>query len=150
MAFLDGTAYDLTTEDGQAGAISDIIDELNSTPQDSDLLNYLNIATYGTLSVTVPKGQSGEFLASKPHGLGYKPAFSVLLFDDSDPSNPAYETIPSLGFTTGPPISNINKVYAYCDSQNIYASFNIPAPNNFPIDLTNQLFYYIFNLPMPT
>lgn len=147
MAFLDPTIYDMTTEEGQGTAISDLIDEMNAQNVDSELLNYFNISTYGLIQIPIPVSTSGTFTGNAKHGAGYKPAFSVLFFDDTDPSNTFYSSMPYVNFINSLG-DNTTATTAWCDNQNIYASIFLPS--GLPSIFTAKFFYYIFNLPMPT
>lgn len=148
MAFLDSTIYDLTTDQGQQDAVSDLIDEMNSAYQDSERLNYLNIAAYGEISIDVDLSVSRNYLASYKHGLGYKPAFLAYWSDDSDPSNILHQNLPVDGFfDTG--LTNGFTQNAYCDETNIYIQEIYGPDFGFDPEI-NKYIFYIFNLPMPT
>jgi len=151
MAEIDLTAYDLTTDSGQSDAISSLTDEMNSSTEASELLNYFNIATYGTITFTYPPYGKGYNLLtnSAVHGLGYPPAF-IGFWLDTDEGNQGYIDLPSGGFQASPFVPN--PIYdMFVDSQNIYASVMLYA--NFPNTTGGgslTFFYYIFNLQMPS
>lgn len=150
MAKLDSTIYDLTTYDGQSTAVSDLIDEMNSSTQDSELLNYFNIAVYNEISMAITPGYTSPFTqeVSQIHGLNYKPAFKAYSFNPAtgfylelpEPYNIDLGSTPS-GFS---PLINF-----YVDDQKAYLQYidNNSAPTP---PITVAVSYYLFSLPMPT
>lgn len=153
MALLNATAEDLTTSEGQAQAIQKIIGEFNKLQDTSDLLNTLQVSSYGLIDVAVkdaaPAGKT--FTASARHGLGFMPIFLPFYFDVT---NNFYISLPFISGITGDVDgSAVETIFtdSYVDSQFIY--YEIIYGSNYPsipADYTAQMFYYIFNIPVST
>jgi hypothetical protein len=163
---IDITQLDLSTNTGQSQAIGAIIDELNGQYESTGgLYNYLNIAAFNTVSISIPDfGIPGNtYTGSFYHGLGYQPAFlgwyNLGSWKFGPNPNNGYSNLPWIDGVPGSSFDDYYRMWA--DLNNIYASHFVgpnnsnpeynPVPSSYPNGKypVETCYFLAFLLPMP-
>lgn len=144
---LDSAGYNLSSPEGQAQAIQDIIDLQNKNYDRAQSITGYQVVAYQQLTISLINGQpSGVYTTQYIHGLGYPPRVIAFMLQ---PSTQFYAPLPYLEvqFDGGVGRMNTNQ-YFTVDEQNLY--FNVHAINRGGFFTSTQFSaaFYIFNLPL--
>ena len=146
MAKLDFSSNQLQTALDQNEAIKQVIDELNNLDEDSELLNFLNISAFGKMVLNSDSSiLTGTQTVSAKHGLNYKPFYLVYL--DFIGGGTSFLSVPYYALRQADDATLAFIFYSYVDSTNVY--MNLQTYND-GLSGTFGVYYYIFNMPMPT